>query len=852
VALLRADWAATFQVGHPGLTTRWTGALGILVTYLLRLQVASGQLLLDGHPSASLRAGSFQDFLADLGAHLPEVLAATRYPTVILTSMGVVGLYFLVRLLFGQRAALLSAVLLALEPLYLALSRVIHHDALSTTFMALSLLSFLVHLRVRERRPFFYLVLSGLMAGLAFLSKSPSLFLVPFTGLLSLRAYWARKRSLWPPDWRGVAELGRDWAIWGLVAALIFVLLWPAMWVDPLGTIQGVIGEASGYAASPHKRGNFFLGKAGLDPGPFFYPVAFLFRLTPLTLLGLGGSMLLLLGLSSKAYRDRWRSFSLQGHGEEDRAGDRWHVVQCCPGLEPVERLVEEMFSLWAFILLYVLFMTTGAKKFDRYLLPIFPMIDILAALGLLALGEVVWAWVCPEPCGGGRETLPNSRRGGGRFDRVPRFRAFVLGLALVLLLQAGFVLPHHPYYLTYYNPLLGGGLLAPRMLLVGWGEGLEQAARYLSVKGGEVRATSWYGKYCFEPFFLGQSFPLTKSGVFWNKLDYVVLYINQVQRQLPDPQFVQCFRSLELEHTVRIKGIDYVWIYKVPEPVPDCALPLQYAEQLQLGDSILFLGYEVVEKSGTFDGKLRINLYWRALREMGEDYTVYLKLVNEVYHVWGQQDSRPYWDGLPTNSWKKGQVIGDPREIAVLPGTPPGLYRIEVILYDMYSGRALEPLGGGKFLSGPVEIPRWESLDPDSLDIGYPLGVTLGDKVHLLGYNMESGFQPGDNIHLTIFWQCLEEMEQSYTVFTHLVDAGDSIVAQKDNPPVDGFHPTTKWEVGEIVRDQYDLVIPPETPPGWYRLEVGMYLSSTMERLQVAGDTSGRNAVILEMRVVE
>jgi len=133
-ALLRADWAATFQVGHPGLTTRWTGVLGILATYLPRLQTASGQLLIDGQP--------FQDLLTDMSAHLPEVLAATRYPTAILTSMGVVGLYFLVRPLFGQRAALLSAVLMALEPFYLALSRVIHHDALSTTFMALSLLSF--------------------------------------------------------------------------------------------------------------------------------------------------------------------------------------------------------------------------------------------------------------------------------------------------------------------------------------------------------------------------------------------------------------------------------------------------------------------------------------------------------------------------------------------------------------------------------------------------------------------------------------------------------------------------------------------------------------------------------------
>jgi 4-amino-4-deoxy-L-arabinose transferase-like glycosyltransferase len=408
--------------------------------------------------------------------------------------MGVVGLYFLVRSLFGSRTALLSAVLLALEPFDLALSRVIHHDALSTTFMALSLLSFMVHLR--KHRSFLYLVLSGLMAGLAFLSKSPSLFLVPFAALLSVGAYWLQKGSPWPLDWHCVAELGRDWVIWGFIAALVFALLWPAMWVDPLGTIQGVIDKASGYAASPHERGNFFLGKVGLDPGPLFYPVALLFRLTPLTLLGIGGSVLLLLGLSSKAYRNRrripspsradprWRSFSPSGDGEEGRVEDRWHVVQ--------------MSSLWAFILLYVLFMTTGAKKFDRYLLPIFPVIDILAALGLLALGGVIWEWV------------------KGRFDLVSciaRFRISALGLGLVLLLQAGFALPHYPYYLTYYNPLLGGIRQAARTVFVGWGEGYEQEGLRSSSEGRHLVCQAVHRSLLWRS---GLQVERQRSGAYW------------------------------------------------------------------------------------------------------------------------------------------------------------------------------------------------------------------------------------------------------------------------------------------------------------------------------------------------
>jgi len=704
-ALLRADWAATFQVGHPGLTTRWTGVLGILATYLPRLQTASGQWLIEGQ--------SFQDLLADMSTHLPEVLAATRYPTAILTSMGVVGLYFLVRSLFGQRAALLSAVILALDPFYLALSRVIHHDALSTTFMALSLLSFMVYLR--GHRPFLYLTLSGLMAGLAFLSKSPSLFLVPFTALLSLGAYWVRKEpvlgsaegSLWPLDWRRVAELGRDWAIWGLIAALVFVLLWPAMWVDPLGTIRGVIDKASGYAASPHERGNFFLGKVGQDPGPLFYPVALLFRLTPLTLLGLVSPLLLLLGLSSKAYRNwrripnrpradpRWRSASPQGHGEGDEAEDRWRVLQ--------------KLALWAFILLYVLFMTTGAKKFDRYLLPIFPVFDILAALGLLALIEFVVATLVARVPGRLKSSLRNH-------DPLRlRFRISVLGLGLVLLLQGGFALPHYPHYLTYYNPLLGGIRQAAQTLLVGWGEGYEQAVRYLNQKedAAHLRVATWYAKQCMGPFFEGQAHKLNVNGqepigvVPWYDTDYVISYINQVQRDIPNLATVSFFRSQQPEYVVHIKGLDYAAVYKVPQEVPLEAYPYEHVSMVDFGQKVRLLGWEVEKELAELEGLyyLDITIYWQSLQPITENYRVYLKLVDGDGQVWREDDSNPIFGFFRTSQWEEGVILRDRHGLEVPPHAPPGVYYVGLGLFDPELGKGLNPAVDGDLLLGPIRI---------------------------------------------------------------------------------------------------------------------------------------------------
>jgi hypothetical protein len=230
--------------------------------------------------------------------------------------------------------------------------------------------------------------------------------------------------------------------------------------------------------------------------------------------------------------------------------------------------------------------------------------------------------------------------------------------------------------------------------------------------------------------------------------------------------------------------------------------------------------------------GQIGLTLYWQALRSPVIHYDALLKLINASYKVWGQQSGPLPGPFLPLEWWKKGQIVKDRRVVKPLPATPPGSYYVEVHVYNPSAERWLEPDGECNLLLGPVQMSRREPPAIEDLDMNHPIGAVLGERVRLLGYNIESGFQPGDNIHLTLFWQCLEEMEQSYTVFTHLVDAGDHIVAQKDNPPVNGFYPTTKWEVGEIVRDQYDLVIPSDVPLGEYRLRVGMYLAETGERL--------------------
>jgi len=751
LAVLEADWAATNQMGNPGATTVLAGSTGLVGRYLW----------------LGVEEISLQDFVASVSLHPldPHLLPALRLPFASIAALSVLGVYGLTRKLFDEKVALLSAVLLALDPFYLAHSRLISLDAFMAIFMFLALLAFLLFLKEGRSRP--YLLLSALAGGLAIATRSPAFALMPMAVVLSLLSL-AGSDGRWR---RRALSLVVTLAVWVGIIGLVFCLLWPAMWVDPVGSFMGVVNKSLAFKGSiRNPYFNFFRGVTGPDPGPLYYPVVLLFRATPLTLLGAAPALFLLLK---------------KGMGGQRRLS---------------------ILYLLLYSLSYITLMSLGTTKAERYLLPLFPVMDLLAALALCHFGPTV-------------------------LSRL-RLAWWPATLIVVTFLQAGFSLPHHPYYLSYYNPLAGGGYQAPRFLLVGRGEGLDQVAEYLNARPAEVRAASGYSGQ-LKPFCKGQVWGLNEHNLltvlYKYEASYVVLYISQAQRNMPSPAVVRYFRSLEPEHVVRIHGVEYARIYRMPETLPDEILPIEHRQPVSFGGEIQFLGYSLESDE---EDTIGITLYWRALGAVSGDYTAYLKLVNAVYHLWGQAEERPSWGGTPTNQWQEGEVFDSYHEIEPWPGTPPGVYQIELSLHEPYQQRSLTPADDQNPLLGPVEILRGVPPPVEALDIQHRVGANLGGKVQLLGYNIKSGFRPGDGIHLTLFWQALQDMEKNYTVFTHLVDEGGNIWGQKDNPPVDGFYPTSRWKEGEIVRDQYNLVISPDAPLGEYWIEVGMYLAETGERL--------------------
>ena len=48
----------------------------------------------------------------------------------------------------------------------------------------------------------------------------------------------------------------------------------------------------------------------------------------------------------------------------------------------------------------------------------------------------------------------------------------------------------------------------------------------------------------------------------FLKRADYVVLYINQIPRQLPNPEILGYFEQLTPDQVVKIDRLEYAWIY--------------------------------------------------------------------------------------------------------------------------------------------------------------------------------------------------------------------------------------------------------------------------------------------------
>lgn len=598
-AVLQGDYASTNIVGHPGVTTMWLGAMGLQI-----------------HTSLA-----DVGWIASADANPALLHAFLRAPIAVVTALSVALAYPLLLRLVSKRVALIAVLFWAAEPFIIAHSQLLHLDALLTSFVTLSLLAALVAYRYGNDVPddspntihWLLLGASAIAGGLALLTKSPSVILFPMMGLIMLvsviRNLSPTKQAL--DIW--VVHLF-SLLVWATIVVLVWFALWLAAWVDLAGVIQQVTGQAVHDGGAPHGWGNFFLGQSVEDPGWLFYPVAIALRVAPWTFVG----VVIALGYAISFLR---KNLPLKG----------WRIWRTHP----------QWWLFVIFVLLFVTMMSIPPKKFDRYVLPIFPMLNIIAAAGLVHLWDTRISHTSRDHKGAVLNPIRtnSNHQEAAIMDKI--------SLTIITLILTATVAWYHPYELAYYNPLLGGGKTATKLIPVGWGEGYEQAGAFISAQPNacERAVASWFipvFRFAYDcPPWIESLDKVLEPGA----VNYAVLYIDQIQRN-NKPEATEMLQTQHTPmHTVTIHGIEYASVYQLPHPN-------QYPLDVQFGDAIHLIGYDIAATNMQHSGTMTLTLQWEPLTPITQDYNLFVHVFDAEGNQVGQIDVPPGGPHSPTSSW--------------------------------------------------------------------------------------------------------------------------------------------------------------------------------------------------------
>ncbi len=897
-ALAAGQWANTLVSGHPGVTTTWLGTAAISMQLALRPadQAVYAWLTQLAYLTPDNMAAYQQ---------LAVFLDSGRTAVAIVNSLGIVAVFWLARELLDSRIALLAALILAIDPFLSGLSGLLHVDGLLTTAAILSLLALalgigLGHTAQSRRRQLLWLALSGTAAGLAVLSKSPGLILLPAAALALASLLWRRSED----SARGrLATLLAGGLTWLGTLLLTILILFPALWSSPLNVLSTAGGNA-GRHVEEALRPTFFLGDLTFDHGPGFYPVALLWRLSPLVIGGL--LLLLLLLIKRPRFRDRERGIFL-------------------------------LLLLW--VLMFLVAITFAAKKFDRYALPVVPALAVLAAMALAQ-------W----------------RAGVSRLLTLSILVLAVAQLAMIIpgipyLLSAYNPLVGGPYTAQYVLPLgwgesvsasghwLSGTPAAAQQTAVsglapslapffsgttlfsetsGWGEAdyiiLTANSRQVdpqilaradqafdlshTVQYGLLQQAWVYRDPDAQPLIIEPA-DITAPPSFGVQMQLLaqdlrtdgqdLLYTARWRKEQLAPRLIVKLRlDDDFGHTWQTSETDLlneVYFYPQnwqPDETPQITYRLELPPAMPPGTYSLALtlvdqesgGQLPVNVSGEPGGILydagSIQLAWPA--EVVDPGALQMTPLADA--AWLDGDLRLLGTGPFTTDvqaggeieldliWQAARRLPAGLQLALqLEGSEPvlrplgsfdsGDWRAGSVLRqkyalpvpgDMAEGEyqiSIVPLDSSgerlAYLSLPVarvQVGGVDRLFELPPDIEQPLAVRFEPGIILRGVSPGAiNAASGDPLSFTFFWQTEVETAEPLTAFVHLLDEAGAIAAQVDRWP--GGLPSDLWSQNQVIVDAYELDLPDDLAPGDYQIAAGLYTASDGLRLP-AYDSGG------------
>ena len=239
----------------------------------------------------------------------------------------------------------------------------------------------------------------------------------------------------------------------------------------------------------------------------------------------------------------------------------------------------------------------------------------------------------------------------------------------------------------------------------------------------------------------------------------------------------------------------------------------------------------------------LPLTLLWRAgSTKLPDKLLLRMWLEDSEGKIVASRDA-PMSIEYPAFLWPPGAYVREWPTARVAANVADGQYdlKLAVARDNKMLGSGLLPFNPTVVDLGRIEIknrPRTMSAPT----IAHPFEATFDNAIKLLGYELTQDV-PQRGVRLTLYWKSLAQMNTSYSVFVHLLDGKDTLLASADAMPGGGDLPTTGWIENEYITDAHAFTLPPDLPSGGYPLEIGLYDPATGVRLTA---TDGKDRVIL------
>lgn len=135
---------------------------------------------------------------------------------------------------------------------------------------------------------------------------------------------------------------------------------------------------------------------------------------------------------------------------------------------------------------------------------------------------------------------------------------------------------------------------------------------------------------------------------------------------------------------------------------------------------------------------------------------------------------------------------------------------------------------------------------------VARPLNVNFDNQMALMGVEPASpAAEMGGTVHVALYWRLARKLDVDYAISAQLVDERGFVYGQRDSQHPGGY-PTRFWTLGDYARDVHDIALAPGTPPGEYRLRVGVYRVGTPGGLDVLDANGAPSGTTFDAAIIQ